>query len=182
MARTFRVLRRLLLGTALGLLAQPASSASASLEYAVKAAFLARFPPFVTWPTGAAGSGPFSVCVLGDAPFKGALEQAVRGRVLGARPMVVRRLNAVTADDGCQVLYVGHASGQSPKAALAAVRDRPVLTVTDESEGIDGGIVHFLLVGGRVRFANDTQAARASGLAISSKLLGLAVNQRLVEP
>lgn len=182
MARILRAASRALLGATLWLVAQPAAGAGESLEYAVKAAFIARFPPFVTWPAGAVGPGPFSVCLLGEAPFNGALEQAVRSQAFGERPMVMRRLQAVTPADGCQVLYIGRSAVQSPKAALAAVQGRPILTVTDESEGVEGGIVHFLLIGGRVRFAIDSHAARASGLAISSKLLDLAVNQRLVEP
>jgi len=52
---------------------------------------------------------------------------------------------------------------------------KPVLTVSDSSEGKGGGMIQFVMQGGRVRFAVDDGAARASGVRISSKLLDLAV-------
>jgi hypothetical protein len=39
-----------------------------------------------------------------------------------------------------------------------------------------GGIVQFVTVGDRLRFTIDQAAAQQHGIAISSKLLGLAVN------
>ena len=64
MARVLRAVARALVGMTLWLMAQPAG-AGESLEYAVKAAFIARFPPFVTWPAGAVGPG--TVARFGDA-------------------------------------------------------------------------------------------------------------------
>ncbi|MBV9509392.1 MAG: YfiR family protein [Caulobacteraceae bacterium] len=55
------------------------------------------------------------------------------------------------------------------------LKGAPVLTVTDEDEGIHGGIVHFLIKDGRVRFSIDNAAAQPSGLELSSKLRLLAV-------
>src|ERR1700756_4784994 len=54
----------------------PVSTRSDTLEYAVKAAYLYKFTPFVEWPASAfAGPGsPFNVCVLGDDPFGPALD------------------------------------------------------------------------------------------------------------
>jgi hypothetical protein len=63
--------------------------------------------------------------------------------------------------------------------ALDAVRGAPVLSVTDGAKSADAkGIVHFVVLENRVRFEIDVQAASASGLKISSKLLDLAVNAR----
>ena len=59
--------RGLLVALALGLL--PGSlRAAPSLEYAVKAAYLPKFIPFITWPDGAfAGAdAPFTICLLGQ--------------------------------------------------------------------------------------------------------------------
>jgi hypothetical protein len=181
-ARFARAVAGLTLSILLAALAEPAAAAGASLEYAVKAAFLVKFAPFVTWPATAAESGPFRICVLGHAPFGASLNDAVRGRSMGERPIVVRHLNAVTPEAACQVLYVGRTSAQTPREALAAVRGQPVLTVTDAGQGADRGIVHFVVVDGHVRFAIDVAAARANGLAVSSKLLDLAINLRQVEP
>jgi hypothetical protein len=52
-----------------------------------------------------------------------------------------------------------------------------VLTVTDaDGEGGGKGIVHLVVIEGRVRFMIDVGKAAQSGLAISSKLLALAAD------
>jgi hypothetical protein len=50
------------------------------------------------------------------------------------------------------------------------------LTVTDEAQRSSSkGIVHLLLEAGKVRFSIDAGQADRNGVAISSKLLALAV-------
>lgn len=165
---------------ALGLALAPPARAEGALEYAVKAAYLYKFAPFVDWPSSAfaAPTSPFTVCVFGEDPFGGALEEAVRGQSVVGRRVLVRRLGQVSGDPGCQVLYVGRSSRQPPAEVLRILRGAPVLTVTDEAQGVSGGIVQFVLRGGHVRFALDAEQARVSGLGLSSKLLALAVSVR----
>lgn len=162
---------------ALGLATSGAADAQ-SLEYVVKANYLSKFGPFVEWPPGAFESptSPFNICVLGDAPFGGSLEQATRGQRVRERTVAVHKLRTVAAETNCHVLYLGRSNEQPASEALRRLEGRPVLTVTDASQGAAGGVVHFVLDRGRVRFAIDAAAARARGLAISSKLLELAVN------
>jgi hypothetical protein len=60
--------------------------------------------------------------------------------------------------------------------ALQVLEGEPVLTVTDEARGAPAkGIVHLLRKRGRVCFSIDTGQAEHHGVAISSKLLALAV-------
>ena len=179
-----RRLRQLVLGALLGTVAAhvcaaPASAAP-SLEYAVKANYLYKFAPFVEWPPRlfAAPTTPLSICVVGEDPFGGALDDAVRGQTFNGRPIIVRRLAAVEPGSPCNVLFVNRPTGQSPAEALKAVAGEPVLTVTDGGRGGDVGIIQFVMEDGHVRFDIDEAAARASGLSISSKLLSLAVSHR----
>ncbi len=73
------------------------------------------------------------------------------------------------------MLYIGKSSDQKAADVLRLVHGAPILTVTDEGASTGGGLVHFVLRQGRVRFGVDAGAAQANGLTISSKLLGLAV-------
>jgi hypothetical protein len=151
-----------------------------SLELAVKATYLYKLAPFVSWPIGAmpAGSAPFVICVQGADPFGPLLERVTAGQAIGTHPVVVRRLARVDANSGCQIVYVGGGPGQPQAQALEAVDTAPVLTVTDEARGETKGIVHLLINGGKVRFSIDANQAQESGLTISSKLLALAVAVR----
>jgi hypothetical protein len=147
-------------------------------EYQVKAAYLYKFAPFIDWPA-AAFTSPTSalvLCVAGDDPFGGALNRAVAGQKLGARPIEVRRLGRADRGAGCHILYLGGSKAQTIGDGLASVRGAPVLTVTDEARDPGArGVIHFVVRGRNVRFQIDDEAARRNGLSISSKLLSLAL-------
>jgi hypothetical protein len=152
---------------------------SGTPEYVVKAAYLYKFTPFVEWPPSAfaAPSSPFYVCVLGGDPFGASLDQALSGRHVGQHPIQVRRLQALSGVDECHILYLGGPRGQVT-AALSKVRGTPVLSVTEQSLGVGGGVVQFVVEDGHVRFTIDAGAAAANKVTISAKLLSLAAAVR----
>lgn len=167
---------------ATGLLAALASGAHAetSLEYAVKAAYLPKFVPFITWPAGAFTSPtqPVTICVLGNDPFGGKLQESAAASRSGDRAIVVRRLAAPDPEAACHLLFLGGDAAMA-EGALDAVKGKPVVTVTDS--GLKAhGVISFLIEANHVRFDIDDAAAAQGGLVISSKLLGLAhaVKQR----
>lgn len=175
--------RRVLLVPALLATLFAASSAaaamSASLEEAVKAAFLPKFARYVDWPAGAVppGAAPLTLCIVGDDPFGDAIEQAAAGQRVGPHPIMVRRLAVADQAKGeCQVAFVGGSSRQSAATALARLSGSPILTVTDARNGSARGIIHFVLHDGRVRFHIDAEQAARNNLAISSRLLSLALS------
>jgi hypothetical protein len=157
--------------------AAPAQAQPNALELAVKATYLYKLAPFVTWPaTALAGPGtPLTICVQGVDPFGAVLDRAISGQAVAGHPVAVRRVARLEAGSGCQIAYVGGGAGQSQAQALQALEGAPVLTVTDDARGGPPGIVNLVLNGGKVRFAIDASQAEANGVAISSKLLALAV-------
>lgn len=177
--RAFRSLAAaVVLAAALSCTAAPAFAEPT--EWDVKAAFLPRFARYVTWPPAATpkGDAPFLLCVIGTDPFGAALDQAVRSQTVDGRRVTVRRLESAAAADGCHIAFVAGNRWQSSRDMLRALADKPVLAVTDSGNGGARGIIHFLIVGGRVRFFIDQSSAQQRGLAISSRLLALAVGVR----
>lgn len=173
---TMAMLLMLPFATLLALPPQP----DISLEYAVKATYLYKLAPFVNWPPGTFTSpdAPFDICVLGSDPFHDFLEKSVAGRRLGTHPFKVLRLDSVGPDDDCQIVFIHDARAEQVRAALQALDGKPVLTVTDsEDAGSRGCIVQFVIRRGHVQFEIDNAAAVRNHLAISSKLLGLAVKE-----
>lgn len=148
-----------------------------ALEWAVKASYLYKFAPFVVWPPRAftAPNEPLTICIVGEDPFGAVLDQATQGQRVNGRPLLVRRIDTAAAGSSCHILFAGRTGSQSAEEVVRAVARQPVLTVTDASRGGGAGMIRFVLVDGRVRFVIDTAAAETSGIAISSKLLGLAV-------
>jgi hypothetical protein len=165
----------------LALVAAGPARAQGSLEYPVKAAYLYKFGPFVEWPPAAfeGAAAPVVLCVVGDDPCGAALDRAVEGQHVGARPIVVRRIERLERGSGCHIAYLAGSAVQSVAEGLAGARGAGVLTVTDASrEGGARGIIHFVIKDNRVRFHIDEQAAARNGITISSKLLSLALSVR----
>ena len=169
-----------LAAAAAGLCAPAAQAETGPLELAVKATYLYKLAPFVSWPQTAfpAPNSPLTICVQGSDPFGPVLDRAVNGQSVGNHPITLRRMPRVEAASGCQIAYLAGGPGQSPAQALQALDGAPTLTVTDEDRGPARGAVHLVLDGGRVRFAADAAQAQANGISLSSKLLALAVGVR----
>lgn len=148
---------------------QPAWSAE-SLELAVKAAYLVKFPSYVVWPRQAftTPQSPVVLCVVGPDPFGQLLDDAAAGQKVEGRPLELRRVSVVGPDSNCHLAYFG-----VPDPVVEALRGSGILVVTDGP--LHGGIVHFVVSDNRVRFTVDDEAAALAGLAVSSKLLNVAL-------
>jgi hypothetical protein len=155
-----------------------AAAQTTALATAVKAAYLSKFAAYVTWPPAATPTpdSPIKICVVGRDPFQSLLDEAVASQQVDQHPLVVRRLATVNADDGCHIAFLGGSTQQSVAAALNALQSTPVLTVTDERTASARGIMHLAVNRKRVGFHVNTALAARNSLAISSKLLGLALS------
>jgi hypothetical protein len=146
-------------------------------EYAVKAAFLYNFAKFVEWPADAfrGPRDPMTLCVLGEDPLAGEIEQTVGGKTAMGRQIVVRRFTGLAGLAECRILFVSSSEEPRLDQILAAVAGRAVLTVGEEEAFTRaGGIISFVVRQNRVRFQIDRAAAARAGLSISSRLLELA--------
>lgn len=147
------------------------------LELSVQAAYLQKIPHYVDWPPPAAN--PFRLCVVGLHPYGRMIEDAVAAMKLPDRAAVVTRLSLTDDLSSCQMAFLSDHDSAAVAASLAQVGGRPVLTVTSYAGSPDvKGIIHFVIVDGKLRFEIDRAAASRQGLQISSKLLALAVNSQ----
>lgn len=151
-------------------------AADDSLEYAVKANYLVRFAAFVDWRASAFGAtdAPLVICVVGRDPFGTVLNRAATGQTAHGRRLEVRRPAGQAALAACQIAYVGADTPVEWADRLDALPG--VLVVTDQTVSPRRGVVHFVLVNNRVRFRIDQGGADRKALAISSRLLNLAVS------
>src|ERR1035441_7871989 len=146
-------------------------------EYQVKALFLYNFARYVEWPTETfkATNDPIVICILGQNPFGGALEQAVAGKVVEGRAFAVRQLSDIQLGSNCHILFVNSSEKRRFRSMAGRLKGSAVLSV-GETPGFtaDGGVINFKLEDGKVRFEIDVEAAGREHLRISSKLLSLA--------
>ena len=154
----------------------PAQTAPSS-EYQLKAIFLFNFTQFVQWPAKAfpEPQAPLVIGVLGDDPFGGYLDAAVRGESVNTHSLTVQRYRRVEDIKECHLLFISSSESARMKEILTALKDRPILTVGDiESFSVHGGMVRFVIEKGKIRLRINEDRAKAADLTISSKLLRLA--------
>ena len=142
-------------------------------DYAVKAAYLYNFGKFAKWPSE---GSRFNICVLGRDPFRGSLDRTVAGEQMDGRPIATHSLSELDQVHQCQILFIGNSERSRLPTILAAVRNEPILTVSDMPEFVNrGGMIQFELDDNRVCFSINLHAAREAHLDLSSDLLKVAL-------
>lgn len=157
--------------------AAAAQTIESAPEQSIKAAYLYNFAAYIDWPgVSFAGSGaPLVIGILGDDAVAGELEHITRDRQVRGRPVQVRRLEPGDPITGLHMLFVSQGRIEAlPKLAREA-QAGSVVIVTESGDALRlGSMINFLIVDERVRFEVSLEAAHASGLTVSSRLLTVA--------
>jgi len=150
-----------------------ADDAAVADEIAAEAAALYNFALLTEWPDLPADE--FRICVLGSDPMFTALEPVTK-QLLKGRPVAVANISAAAQVQSCQMLFVGQSAHASIGPLARKIGHAPVMVVS-EGEDFDPNNVIILLVNeqGRIAFKINRSAAQENSLAVSSKLLKLAL-------
>ncbi len=148
-------------------------------EYAVKAAFLIHFMNYVTWPESSfeKPDTPINLCLVGGNPFGESIRPISRKTAQG------RAIQLIEVPEGgngtaCQVVFISGNKEAVLRQLLAEWKATGVLTVGDGRKFIElGGIIEYVMVNNRVRFALNDEAAREAELQVSVKLRKVAMKQ-----
>ena len=178
LARILAARKVLYLGASLGLAYicfqlphQAAAQSLSSREYEIKAAYLYNFIKYVDWPSY---GDTISIGVLGSDPFGPALAP-LNGKTVKGRRLVIKHLDSVRDAQQCQIIFVSSSERQRLQEIFESLRSARVLTVGETQGFADGGgIINFIEENNKVRFEINAEAARRTGLNISSELLKLA--------
>ena len=150
-------------------------------EYALKAAVVFNLAKFVEWPQGTfrTPQDPIVICILGDNPFGKSLEQAVRGKAIDNRPVIVQQVSDVAQAESCQMLFVSWSERKHLRSIFGQLNSRGILTVGDTDDfASEGGVVNLSVEDNRIRIEINQAAARQQSMRISSRLLSLACVKR----
>jgi len=142
-------------------------------ESAAEAAALYNFALLTEWPDLPADE--FRICVLGSDPMLAALEP-VKMRPLKGHPVTITNISTPSQVQSCQMLFVGRSEHASIGMLTREIGHAPIMVVS-EGDDFDPNNVIILLVDqqGRIGFKINRTAALANSLAVSSKLLKLAL-------
>ena len=134
-----------------------------------------NFAKMVEWPEGALkGKGEFCIATLGRTPLRRELA-ALNGMSVQGRSVVFRQFNSPKEAAKCQVLFISPAEPVRLVAILDALKDLPVLTISDQDGFCAyGGMVSLESERERVVFDMNIQEIKRTQLKASSQLLKLA--------
>ncbi len=155
----------------------PKSEAEALRVARIGAALLVRLAERVEWPPEAfpEETSPFAICVVGDDPFKGAL-QAFNGRVSHGRSISIKNFSSARVLSYCPVLFVSDSELPRLGQIIEALSTSPVLTVS-YMEGFceAGGGIRLVRRTNSIGFEINPEAAERAGLKVDPSLLRLAL-------
>lgn len=159
-------------------LRMPAQNVEEMREYQQKADCLMSFTRFVEWPEHKCGPAhtPFVIGVFGVDRISTQLQEAVQGRLIKGRPVVVKHLLNKRDLWDCHLLFVSRSEQDRLRPILRLARDQNILTVGECDNFLSqGGVINFVRVGTGVRFQISGGAAARENLTVSSKLFQLAL-------
>ncbi|MDB6128421.1 MAG: YfiR family protein, partial [Verrucomicrobia bacterium] len=169
-----RRVRLILAALLAGVGVQAAGTAPHLTSTEVEAVFLFNFAQFVAWPAASFpdAQAPLVIGVLGKDPFGSILDDVVHGEKVKGRPILIRRFSRVQDVDRCQILFISQSENDRLTQDCAALKSRPVLTVSDIKDFAQrGGMIEFVQEKERIRFRIALQRARSESIEISAKLL-----------
>jgi YfiR/HmsC-like len=142
-------------------------------EYRDKATYLFRFGQFIEWPgyLFPDAKTPVTIGFLGGNPFGDVLETMARTETINGHPVVVRRMTPLSNLRKCHILFIAHSQKVHLPLIFESLKGSHVLTVSDADGFLEaGGMIHFFMENGKVRFEIDRQATDRAGLKIESQL------------
>jgi hypothetical protein len=160
----------LALGSPAGALAQQVGS-----DAAAKVRLTIALSRFVQWPDTAANEPrQLQLCVLHQSDLVGAAFTTMDGSTLNGQRVTVQ-LNPRLDWSQCQLLFVDDSAARTAATALAAVRDKPVLTL-GAFDGFlaAGGMIELVNVNDMLRFDVDLVPLRTARLLLHASALKLA--------
>ena len=141
-------------------------------EYRLKAAFLYNFALFTEWPASVGST--LNLCVYGPDPFGQEID-ALQGKAVGDRHIVVHRVTRIESLTACQVVFIADPSADGISRVLSTLHGATALTVTDAPGAAKQGVaLNMSVVQNKITFEANLTAVRAANLKLSSKLLSLA--------
>jgi hypothetical protein len=149
----------------------PAASYHPSSDSAVKAEYLINLLKFVDWQKN--GEGDLIICVMGKNPFESQRKlfekRSIKGRKVALNPFDNLKRTA------CKIVFISSSEAGKISEIADGLSRSGVLTIGDTSGfAARGVIINFVTENRKIKFEINPEAAEASGIRISSKLLNLA--------
>ena len=142
----------------------------------VKAAAVYNLPLFVEWPEEKllTEDPVFNICLLGKVSYQREL-RVLEELEIFQRPIQVNSANSAENYSNCALMVVGNVTSAELKTTLPLLDEINVLTVGDQTNGAENGLIINLRIDeGLLKIDVNIAAAQRAKIVIRSQLLGIA--------
>ena len=140
----------------------------------LKAALTFSFAKFTEWPQATPPSEVWQLCYFGEQ-YRDSFS-LLGDKKLSQKPINTIKVNEVTDVSACHIVFIDSKDRHILKRLFLAIKNRPVLTVSDISGFIhQGGMIEIVPDEGRLRFKVNQQQMEQADLDLSSQVLKLAI-------
>ncbi len=142
----------------------------------VKAAAVYNLPLFVEWPEEKllTEDPVFNICLLGKVSYQREL-RVLEELEIFQRPIQISSANSAEDYSSCALMVVGNVTSTELKTTLPLLDEINVLTVGDQTNGAENGLIINLRIDeGLLKIDVNIAAAQRAKIVIRSQLLGIA--------
>ncbi|HEU4709677.1 MAG TPA: YfiR family protein [Methylophilaceae bacterium] len=149
----------------------------------VKAAYIFKFANYIEWPASSfeAPDSPIVIGVTGADQLADELTRISANRLIGKRPVTVKRLTMMDSTAGVHILYLGGRDNgvTKPRSQLkgwvSSLQGQPLLSIADATqEFAETAVIKFVIDNNRLRFDVSLAAAERNHLKVAAPLLTVA--------
>jgi YfiR/HmsC-like len=149
-------------------------------EDTLKALYSYKFALFTEWPDAKLNANDgLGFCIAGKNSFSPTALTSIEGKLVKEKSLHIEVFeNGLLSEeslDSCFILFVSSSETQRFPAILNAIRQLPILTISDiQGFSNHNGMITLVKSGDHIQFEINPDAIRQAGLSISSKIIELA--------
>lgn len=138
----------------------------------LQAAYIQKFINYIEWPQS--NSSQFVIAVLHNENEYVAMKNALQGKQIQGRTVVVEHIRTPDLSQNIQMLHVKEMDLSTVKE-LQKFNKSPILVISQDLEELSKEVViNFFLENGKLRFDINVEKANNINIKINSRLLKLA--------
>jgi hypothetical protein len=140
----------------------------------LQAAYLYNFAKYITWPKA---SEQFVIGVFQEADIMDALVTTLKGKKVGGKPIVLKKITKEEELRDCHILYLSESNSGSIGLIVTVLNGNNTLIVTEADLIRKGAVISFVVEDDRLKFKLKKKVLNEAGLVASEGLLRLAILQ-----
>jgi len=140
-----------------------------------EAMYIYNFLRHIKWPESVT-SNNFIIGVYEDNQTYDQLVSFTKGRKVGTKSIVVKRIASVNEAKGCQLIFVPHDKSNKISELNTILGNNPCLLVSEkEGMNLNGSTIEFVIQDNKLKFRINETRAKQQNLVFSKELIDMAV-------